>query len=501
MKLLKDTLNILNDHIGNNNFYQGYSTFNTFQDILPNDGRRNLITKDMQNNKAQVMEKGDKMKIPGVLDYTGAKYPFRKKKKKKLIKKHQLGGDVYYEFNSPTDNETYYMKVNEPFDENGQRLSYTDTSESNPAPTSIQLPEFVVSGNKEKRKARRKLARLQLPPDVLKFDRAVELINKMPDENVEAAFHGRDMIEDPKVGEKLEPEILDLVDLFYKTDISNRIKKAHPELSESDLNTISNIIDKIPIRYGNYMDKDFVLGNWTGFHRKTPGGYGDYISINPFYAYDLTKLQSTIAHELTHGYRQGKGNYMFDNPTGYNNDELSVLHDAYTGMKGLEYGENRTPIQDESEFYSTIEKGTTNAELRFRLFKDFYVKYKKEPSVEELDKYIDSLSSEDLMDLFRNTNGYSEYMYYRDLRYKDEKTVADKIKHALKLIAFNDSGRDTLLAKSGTKIHIKKKNRGKFTDYCGGTVTQNCINRAKRSGNKTLVKRAVFAENARKWKH
>jgi len=42
----------------------------------------------MQNNKAQVMEKGDKMKIPGVLDYTGAKYPFRKKKKKKLIKKH-----------------------------------------------------------------------------------------------------------------------------------------------------------------------------------------------------------------------------------------------------------------------------------------------------------------------------------------------------------------------------------------------------------------------------
>jgi len=63
------------------------------------------------------------------------------------------------------------------------------------------------------------------------------------------------MIEDPKIGEELEPEILDLVDLFYKTDISNRIKKAHPELSESDLNTISNIIDKIPIRYGNYMDK------------------------------------------------------------------------------------------------------------------------------------------------------------------------------------------------------------------------------------------------------
>lgn len=54
-------------------------------------------------------------------------------------------------------------------------------------------------------------------------------------------------------------------------------------------------------------------------------------------------------------------------------------------------------------------------------------------------------------------------------------------------------------AKSGIKI--KKKNRGKFTEYCGGTVTQECINRAKRSGNKTLVKRATFADNARHFKH
>ena len=51
------------------------------------------------------------------------------------------------------------------------------------------------------------------------------------------------------------------------------------------------------------------------------------------------------------------------------------------------------------------------------------------------------------------------------------------------------------------KIHIKKKNRGKFTDYCGGKVTDSCIRRAKASGNPTLVKRATFAANARKWKH
>ena len=55
--------------------------------------------------------------------------------------------------------------------------------------------------------------------------------------------------------------------------------------------------------------------------------------------------------------------------------------------------------------------------------------------------------------------------------------------------------------KTGSKIHIKKKNRGKFTNYCGGNVTNECIRKAKASGNPTLVKRATFAANARKWKH
>lgn len=54
-------------------------------------------------------------------------------------------------------------------------------------------------------------------------------------------------------------------------------------------------------------------------------------------------------------------------------------------------------------------------------------------------------------------------------------------------------------AKKGSKIHIKKENRGKFTSYCGGKVTNECIRRAKASGNPTLVKRATFAANARKW--
>ena len=51
----------------------------------------------------------------------------------------------------------------------------------------------------------------------------------------------------------------------------------------------------------------------------------------------------------------------------------------------------------------------------------------------------------------------------------------------------------------GSGIHIKKKNRGKFTEYCGGKVTQECIERGKNSSNPTIRKRAIFAQNSRKW--
>jgi hypothetical protein len=52
-------------------------------------------------------------------------------------------------------------------------------------------------------------------------------------------------------------------------------------------------------------------------------------------------------------------------------------------------------------------------------------------------------------------------------------------------------------AKGG--IHIKKKNRGKFTEYCGGKVTDECIQRGLNSSNPITRKRANFARNARKW--
>lgn len=55
------------------------------------------------------------------------------------------------------------------------------------------------------------------------------------------------------------------------------------------------------------------------------------------------------------------------------------------------------------------------------------------------------------------------------------------------------------IGKSG--IHIKKENRGKFTEYCGGKVTDECINKGKHSSDPKIRKQATFAKNARAWKH
>ena len=55
--------------------------------------------------------------------------------------------------------------------------------------------------------------------------------------------------------------------------------------------------------------------------------------------------------------------------------------------------------------------------------------------------------------------------------------------------------------KKGSGIHIKEKNKGSFTDYCGGKVTEECIQKGKHSKNPKTRKRATFADNVRHFKH
>ena len=51
------------------------------------------------------------------------------------------------------------------------------------------------------------------------------------------------------------------------------------------------------------------------------------------------------------------------------------------------------------------------------------------------------------------------------------------------------------------KIHIKESQKGSFTRYCNGKVTNECIQRGKNSPDPKIRRKAVFAQNTRRWKH
>lgn len=75
--------------------------------------------------------------------------------------------------------------------------------------------------------------------------------------------------------------------------------------------------------------------------------------------------------------------------------------------------------------------------------------------------------------------------------------------HSVNIEELSQISRDDTIErfKKGNKIKIKKENVGSFTRYCGGNVTEACIQRGKNSSDPKIRKRATFAANSRKWKH
>ena len=57
------------------------------------------------------------------------------------------------------------------------------------------------------------------------------------------------------------------------------------------------------------------------------------------------------------------------------------------------------------------------------------------------------------------------------------------------------------ILKNGSGIYIKPSQKGSFTKYCKGKVTEECIRKGKNSPDPKIRKKATFAANSRKWKH
>ena len=55
--------------------------------------------------------------------------------------------------------------------------------------------------------------------------------------------------------------------------------------------------------------------------------------------------------------------------------------------------------------------------------------------------------------------------------------------------------------RTGLNIEIKPSHKGKFTEYCGGKVTDKCISKGLGSPSEAARKQAQFALNSKFWDH
>lgn len=139
------------------------------------------------------------------------------------------------------------------------------------------------------------------------------------------------------------------------------------------------------------------------------------------------------------------------------------------------------------------EKVATNSENRFQLWNDLYRNLRRVPSIEELNQFI---LNQNRFQLYRDMlfgNGYIDHRTRMNALFHPErvKNAMIEVKRNGGIIKRVESG------KSG--IHIKPENRGKFTALKKRTGKSSTW--YKEHGTPAQKKMAVFALNARKWKH
>lgn len=83
--------------------------------------------------------------------------------------------------------------------------------------------------------------------------------------------------------------------------------------------------------------------------------------------------------------------------------------------------------------------------------------------------------------------------------------ILEQLQSAYQKLTIGSQTNEVSFYKKGSKIHIKKKNRGKFTAAAkrAGMGVQEYASKVLSDPNASpqLKKRANFARNAKKWKH
>ena len=254
---------------------------------------------------------------------------------------------------------------------------------------------------------------------------------------------------------------IDYISEYFNYDVAPRYLRENPNATQQETDAIKNInantkqVVRNKLTNPNYAGETYV--NTTSRFLGIPWRKNPSINYSP-----ILYNEGVQAHELTHAYRQGvlgkyigevndkfgiPGFYGLKQRTGYNGVESNYLNNAY----------DSNGLLDQQRKW--VEKGATNSELRYILWKKLYDELGRRPSLQETDDYIRNYNDENLLnELYDLGSSYSNRYYMNHLyNYPDytpkEDTNTSNIKDALIHVASNDKKLDmTNLAKNGIKI-------------------------------------------------
>lgn len=295
----------------------------------------------------------------------------------------------------------------------------------------------------------------------------------------------------PTPQEALEESTKEALD-FYDNDVVPRRNRERSEIENSLMTKNIQSVRKVPMYIGDRNTSTQVQKQWnsgssvSGFYDPTSNSI--YYNPREFKWGSNDNTVGLVTHELTHADQYGEklSPYLW---------LPQILIRKVPGITRKEYNYLNKAYQSNNEGSSDIyEKQATNRQVRNALYSRFKKTYNREPnSLQEFDEFIKNSSDKTINDLLKYSN---EYGY----DYTDSPTFdINAVKEALIKVAYNDKNSQIQYAKQG--IHIKEKNKGSFTKYCKGKVTEECIRKGKNSPNPKIRKKATFAANARKWKH
>lgn len=204
------------------------------------------------------------------------------------------------------------------------------------------------------------------------------------------------------------------------------------DMMADNANIVQDIRKNIPI-YGYTSPMD--VGN--KIHLNTPR-LMDMLKLYP------EMLGSTLVHEGTHLTNRDSPyllRFGAKPNSGLSDAERRKLKDAYgfdDSMMRLFYGPQPKKVLD---LHANAEAAAVNREFRYAVRNVLKEQLGRNPTFEELNEYIDGLSTEDIENVFRNNvhNGYVDYMRSRTGGRIDRRK-AEALRRAWKEVARNGRG-------------------------------------------------------------